>query len=672
MAHIEAADYHDLVQVGAPRVSPTGDAVAFVRTVPDGDEYEATVYLAATDGTGATRFSVVEGRDAEPRFSPSGDRLAFVSTRGDVEGAQLWVAPTDGGEARRATDVPGGVADLVWSPDGDRIAFTQRVTAAERQADIDCDRANADEDPYERPSPDPRVVDRTVYRSREGRVFDGTRRHVFVLDLDAASVTRVTDGDADHRAPAWGDADTLYYAVRRAEDPDDTVQYDVDAHDLPTGTTERRFRTTGYPQHLAATTDGRVAHHFAPADRTTIRQDAVHVYDPETDETRDATAGIDRTVQAFAWGPDEEAVYVSTPDEGAVTLWRTPWDGDGSTVVVRDGHLSAFHVTDAGVGFVQSEWDHPGDVFFASPDGADQTRLTRVNESLLADREVAEPESFTFESEGAEIQGWVLTPPGADDADDETHPLAVQIHGGPHIMWSDAGSTWHEFQTLAARGYAVFWCNPRGSAGYGEAFVAANDRDWGAVTMADVTAGADRVAERPSVDADAQFVTGGSFGGYATGWLVGHTDRFDAAVAQRGVYHLAGFYGTTDEAFRLVEDDWDATPTEDPTLLWEHSPVAHADAVTTPTLVLHAEEDYRVPVSEAETFYRLLRKHGVETRFVRYPEEGHDLSRGGAPPRVVDRIERIARWFDGHSDHHDAPPAVERPPGEGLSRSPRE
>ena len=197
--------------------------------------------------------------------------------------------------------------------------------------------------------------------------------------------------------------------------------------------------------------------------------------------------------------------------------------------------------------------------------------------------------------------------------------------------------------------------------------MAAIERDWGDVTMGDVLAGVDLVADREYVDETQAFLTGGSFGGFMTAWMVGQTDRFEAAVSQRGVYDLTGFYGSTDWAYRLVEGDFDTTPWEEPTFLWEQSPAGHAHEVETPTLVLHSDDDYRTPACTAELFYRILRKRGVDTRFVRYPEEGHELSRSGQPGHIVDRIERIARWFDGYSEYHDAPPALERDEDAGLT-----
>jgi len=601
--------------------------------------------------------------------------------------------PTDGGEARQVTDVVGGVDDPVWGPDGERVAFVQRVTAEDREAGRDL----LAPDDYEPDPPDPRVVDRTVYRSME-EYFDGRRGGIYLAHLggagadtpgptggDGDETERVTDADYDHANPEFGDADTLYYTVQDGEpDPDDSNEHTVVAHDTATGDRERLHTTTAWGTTLAATGDGRVAYTYVEDDRASMRPTEARVYEVATGEVHTPMAELDRTLsydRSVQWGPDDESLYVVTPDEGAGAVWTVPWDGDGSRAerAVREewASVDGLHVGEDLLAVVRSEWDHPGDLYVTTPAGAEERRLTRANADLLDDRAVSRPEEVTVAvADGShdhdgddagrhEVQGWVLTPPDFDP--DETYPLAVEVHGGPHAMWTTSGTMWHEFQTLAARGYVVFWSNPRGSTGYGQAFAEAIERDWGAVTAADVLAGVDAVSDRDYVDGDQVFLTGGSFGGYMTGWLVGHTDRFTAAVSQRGVYDLTGFYGSTDVAYKLVEGDFGTVPWADAGFLWEQSPASSADAVETPTLLLHSEDDYRTPASTAELFHRTLRKHGVDTRLVRYPDEGHELSRSGQPAHIVDRIERIVRWFDGYSEYHDAPRALDRVEDAGLS-----
>ncbi|UPV75647.1 S9 family peptidase [Halorussus limi] len=682
METVRATDYHDIVQVEEPRVSPDGERVAFVRKVPaDDDEYEATVHVVPVGGDQPRQFTVSEGVDSQPRWSPSGDRIAFVSTRGaDDDRPQLWIVPTDGGEARQVTDVVGGVAEIAWSPDERRIAFTQQVTADDREEDRD---TGLDGEDFEPEDPDPRVIDRKVYRADQ-RYFDGKRSHVYVVDLDGEAqrasggragdsrgeVRRLTDGDHDHLNPEWADATTLLYGARRTGDPDDNIVIDVVEYDLDAGEeTETVMQTTGWTPMLAAASDGRLAYAHTPEENATLRQTEIEVLDRETGEVTTPTEGLDRTLStamAPQWGPDEENLYFLTPDEGDYAVWRAPGDAEADPRrVVGDGEIEDATVGPDKVAFVRSEWDHPGDVFVSTLGGAESRRLTRVNSDYLDDRAVSQPEEIRFENgSGDEIQGWVLTPPDFDP--DETYPLAVEIHGGPHAMWSTSGTMWHEFQLLAARGYVVFWSNPRGSTGYGEEFMAAlGGGQWGPPAYEDVMAGVDEVASRDYVDEDDVYVTGGSYGGYMTTWIVGHTDRFSGAVSQRGVYELNSFYGSTD-AFKLIEWDFDATPWDDHEFLWERSPTAYADEVDTPTLLIHSDDDYRVPVNNAEMLYLTYKKNGVETRLVRYPREGHELSRSGEPAHVVDRLERIVRWFDGYSDHHDAPKALERG-DEGLS-----
>jgi dipeptidyl aminopeptidase/acylaminoacyl peptidase len=667
MERIEAADYHDLVGVESPRLSPDGETVAFVRREPDDEEsYRATVHVAPLGDGQPRRFTLAEGVDSEPRFSPSGDRLAFVSTRGaDDDRPQLWVVPTDGGEARQVTDVVGGVSGIEWSPDGTRIAFLQHVSPEDRQEDRDL----AVPEEYQPDTPDPRVIDRTVFRSME-RYFDGARPGVYVVDLDGDEVARVTDRDYDHASPTWADESTLYYAVKQdGPDTDDSDEHTIVAYDTDAGEREDVHTVQAWATHLAATSDHRVAYLYNH-DRASLRPTELAVLEVETGDVHEPLADVDRTVGWDAppqWGPDEETVYALTPDEGATALWAAPGDGTDAERVLRDdwASIDGAHVGADAVAFVRSEWDHPGDVFVASRGGAEERRLTRVNADYLDERAVSRPDEVRVDGPAGEVQGWLLTPPDFDP--DEQYPLVVEVHGGPHAMWTTSGTMWHEFQTLAARGYAVFWSNPRGSTGYGEEYAAAIDRDWGEATMADVMAGVEQVSERSFVDSDQLFLTGGSFGGYATSWMVGHTDAFAAAVAQRGVYDLTGFYGSTDWAYKLVEGDFDTTPWDEPDFLWEHSPVAYADRVETPTLVVHSDDDYRTPANTAELFHRGLRKHGVDTRLVRYPDEGHELSRSGQPGHVVDRIERIARWFDGYSEYHDAERALDRDPDAGLT-----
>jgi len=269
---------------------------------------------------------------------------------------------------------------------------------------------------------------------------------------------------------------------------------------------------------------------------------------------------------------------------------------------------------------------------------------------------VSKPEEVWYENGEFDVQGWTLTPPDFDP--DDEYPVIVNIHGGPHVMWTTSGTMWHEFQTMAARGYVVFWCNFRGSTGYGQAFHKAIEGNWGAGMMTDIMAGVDHISEREYIDEDNLFVTGGSGGGFMSSWIIGHTDRFSGAVPQRGVFELNSWYGSAVESHKYIEWEFQAVPWEDNEFLWEQSPIAKAHEVTTPTLILHGDNDFATR-NNSEMLYRFLKKNRIPARMVRYPREGHELSRSGEPGHVIDRINRIIRWFDGYSDHHEAEPVLE-------------
>jgi len=691
MARIEAADFHDIAKPGDVRLSPDGEQVAFVRTAPEDDEsYESTIYLVPSDGSEEPRqFTVAEGGDSQPRWSPSGDRIAFVSNRGkDDDRPQLWIIPVDGGEARPVTAVPAGVRAITWSPDGDRIAFVQSTTEAEREEGLDVD--ISDEDEYERETPDPRVIDRTVYRTAQ-QYFDGARSHVYVAHVgdglasaDDVEIDRLTDGDVDFNSPEWGDASTLYYTAQDVgEDPDDSHRYSIYAYDTDAEAAEKVHEASGWGSGLAANGEGEVAFLYSEEDQASIQPTELKVIDVASGDVAWITEDLDRGLgyeAAPQWGPEGDRVHFTTPDEGKTSVWSAPGDaGEAPSRIVRPGGVSTGHVGEERFAFAMSEWDHPGDVFVCTREHADDPgldggagveredclRLTELNETYLGDIDVQEPEELHFESSQGEVHGWAITPEGFDEGG--TYPLAVEVHGGPHAMWTTAGTMWHEFQTLAARGYVVFWSNPRGSTGYGKEYMQAIERDWGDVTLTDVMAGVELMTDRDYVDEDDVHLTGGSFGGFMTSWTVGQTDFFTSAVSQRGVYDLTGFYGSTDGAYSLVEGDFDTTPWEEPEFLWEKSPMGHAHNVDTPTLLIHSDDDYRTPICTAELWHRMLRKQGTDTRFVRYPREGHELSRSGEPGHIVDRIERIARWFDGYSEYQDAERALDREANDGLS-----
>jgi dipeptidyl aminopeptidase/acylaminoacyl peptidase len=678
---ITPQDFYDIVTVEDPQISPDGRWIAFVRVDVDRAEnaYRRAIWLASTEGGPPKPFTSGSKQDSAPRWSPDGKYLAFVSSRGGDK-PQLHLIATDGGEARRLTDISQGATNPAWSPDGKFIAFNSRVSAEERERE---DNPPQDEGESEAPKDafelqqrreaeehrekqrfDPRVIHRQPYRA--GTEFlDDRRTHIYVVDVAAArpdatdeqkAVRRLTDGDIDYAAPEWSpDGASIFTSATR--DPEsntawiyqDVLRIPVS---LPDGEREAPVPITGpgfSNSNPRPSPDGRyVAYLSRPEERISAQYSRLTLVPSAGGESQEITPGFDRGVTDFRWAPDGKALIFSSGDEGDTGLYSVPSSG-GTPVGIVSGRreVLAFDVAreNGRIGFSACTPERPPDLYTAAPDGAQEQRLTDWNAKLLERKQVMPVEEIWYPApDGVEIQGWLIKPP--DFNPDKTYPLAVEIHGGPHAMWGPSTkSMWHEWQALAARGYVVFYCNPRGSQGYGYAFADAIHGHWGDADMPDILAGVDYVSGLGFIDSARMAVTGGSYGGFMTSWIVGHDQRFAAAVSQRGVYHLNAFFGYTDVP-ELIEGEFDGRPWESYEQLWQHSPLAYAEQIRTPLMIIHSEQDFRVPIPEAENLFLALRWLKREVEFVRYPREGHELSRSGEPRHRVDRLNRIIDWFD--------------------------
>ncbi|MBA2277885.1 MAG: S9 family peptidase, partial [Chloroflexia bacterium] len=278
---------------------------------------------------------------------------------------------------------------------------------------------------------------------------------------------------------------------------------------------------------------------------------------------------------------------------------------------------------------------------------SNERRLTDHNQELLGEIHLSAPQELKVSApDGKSIQAWILPPPGFDETSGVKHRLITQIHGGPHAMYGDA--LFHEMQLMAARGYAVLYCNPRGSVGYGEDFATTTRGRWGESDMPDVMASVDAAVALGWIDDQRLGLTGGSYGGYLTNWIIGHSDRFKAAVTQRCVANFASFFGTSDIGYDFGEHEFGGVPWNDSDLLRKHSPITYVESMNTPLLILHSEQDLRCPIEQAEQLFTSLKFLGREVAFVRFPEEGHDLSRSGKPSRRLARLHHLIGWFDRH------------------------
>ena len=666
----KAEDLYALQFVEDPHISPDGEQIAFVKLSLDklGNKYVRHVWLAALDGAKArTRQFTFGAKSATtPRWRPDGKALAFVAARDSQP--QIYLISLEGGEARPLTSMPNGATNPVWSPDGRKIAFLSPVNAEERRRE---DTGKADPSPAsalearhrdemkedkEKQKADPRVITRLPYRT--GTEYMGDRfSHIYVTEVGASDEAepgkpyRLTEGEMNFNEIAWS-KDGAVIISAQSRTPEDFPWEHESLVRLPAAGKRRPFRYITAPgyEYFApqVSPDGKWIAALRVLDSGSFghRLDLA-VMPAGGGEARALTADLDRSVEAFHWSADSRALYFQAEDHGDVGVYRVSVRGGGMEKVVGGRRtVLGFSVDRAGrIAFAACTPERPVDLYIAKADGQSEKRLTAFNDQLLAEREVARTEAMHYTAaDGCEIQGWMVKPIGFRKG--KKYPLAVNMHGGPHVMWGPGHpSMWLEWQLHAARGYVVFYCNPRGSEGYGEAHTTAIQNNWGEVAMQDVLAGVDKVVSLGFVDPKRLALTGGSYAGYLTAWIVGHDQRFACAWAQRGLYNLMSWYGATDVPW-LIEREFEIYPFDDYQKAWQHSPLAYVRDIHTPLAIEHQDQDWRCPPADAEQLFTALKRLKRTVVFYRYPREGHEMSRSGEPQHRVDRLNRMVAWFD--------------------------
>ena len=368
----------------------------------------------------------------------------------------------------------------------------------------------------------------------------------------------------------------------------------------------------------------------------------------EGEAPRLVTDTLDRRVNNFAWGADSSRLYLVAPSTGGFPLVEVPLSATGgmARLTSLETGIRSFDVGETGLAFVQTEVANPFELYGADLTARKPEALTHHNSSWLADKELSFPTAHRLtRPDGLEIDYWVMKPTRFEEGAE--YPLLLENHGGPMAMWGPGEATmWHEFQLYAAKGYGIVYANQRGSGGRGLDFRKANFQTWGAGPSGDALAAASEAAKADWVDRDLQVVTGGSYAGYLTAWILGHDRRFPAAVAQRGVYDLPMCLGDGN-AWRLVPWHFGGYPWEEEAreLLIRESPLTYVAGIETPLLILHGDNDLRTGVIQSEVLYKRLKILEKPVKYVRYPSASHDLSRSGDPHQRLDRLLRIFEFL---------------------------
>jgi len=654
---------HDLYLfhlVSQPQISPCGDLVVYCEHSVDEKPEKKYAHLWAVSLPDGEPRQITYGKqsDTAPRFSPDGKIVAFLSNREDEKQSQIYLLPTDGGEARRLTDLKGTIESFSWSPDGTRLLLQFRAKDAE---EIE----REEDEAKKKLGTVCREITRVFYKEDEVGYLPHARRHLLVVDAKTGEVRQVMEGNMfDEWDPAWSpDGKQIVFCSNHADDPD----LDPDAIDLylipvQGGETKRLSTPIGPKSNPSFSSDGRsIAYYGHEGKGEGWKNTRLWVVPANGEgEARCITCAHDFDVSPWTindmgslpqvaptWSKNGDAIYFQVAYHGNTVLRRATLDGMVSDVINRDGVVGVFSFDreQERLVYFHGDMKDPGQVFLRDMIGGNERKLTRVNADLLNEIDLGKIEEVWFKgADENDVQGWIITPPGFDP--EKRYPSVLEIHGGPRVQYGNFFM--HEFYYLAAQGNVVYFCNPRGGQGYGEEHSKAIWNDWGGADYDDLMAWVDYVSQRPYIDPERMGVTGGSYGGYMTNWIIGHTDRFAAAVTQRSVSNLISMYGSSDFNWAFQEEFGNIPPWEDVENYWRQSPIRYIGNAKTPTLVIHSENDMRCPIEQGEQVFVALKRLGVDTKMVRFPDEPHGLSRNGRTDRRIARLEQISSWFQLH------------------------
>ena len=650
---LEVNDLFEFVSVASPKIAPNEKEAVFTKTSIDEEEnkYITNLFHVDLETDDVTQWTYGNDRVSSPAWSVDGKVVAFLSNRDEKN--QVYVMPATGGEAKKVTDFDKGVSSFLWSPCGKKLWVNASVKEDETFTYIE------EKDDKKKPKPY-RATKMKYQMDGVGLLPQDMYRQIGVVEIASGEVTQFTEGNHQHSLLAVShDGKKIVMGVNRNDNQDREFKQPLYLVDVDTKEEVVLIDSDGYYGGVAFSHDDAYIA-FTGADRTyeNATQSELYVYNCADQTTTCITENIDAPVgdlvvadaqqgtsaPAVVWTKDH-ALYFQLSTMGDVRLYYASLDGAIYPASPENEHIYDYDLVEDGTFAVVavSSAIHPGELYKQTIATGERKALTSFNKKFIEEVTLVEPEAIVYKSEKDwDVHGWLLKPSNFKEG--EKYPLIVEVHGGPATMY--ANSFFHELQLLAAKGYGVLYVNPRGSHGYSQEFVDAVRSDYGGGDYADIMAGLDYVfAENEWIDTERLGVTGGSYGGFMTNWIVGHTNRFKAAVTQRSISNWVSFYGVSDIGYYFSEWQHGADMT-DVQRLWDFSPLKYAENIETPLLILHSENDLRCPMEQAEQLFITLKSMEKETELVRFPQADHNLSRTGIPNLRIERLNEITGWFE--------------------------
>ena len=652
---LQPADVFQLEYAADPQISPDGQWVAYVRQWSDNmtDRRYSNIWLVKADGSLHRPLTSGKFEETSARWSPDGKRLAYVSNRSGS--AQLYVRWMDTGESYAVTNGGPAPSAPTWSPDGTQLAYLQLVPKP----------ALVVGKPITPPagatwSPPPKYTDQLVFRfNGVGEVPPGFM-HAFVVRADGGAARQVTSGDFHHGGTSFGggsidwtpDGAELVLSARRGDNPEfNSRESDLWAFAVKDGKARRLTERFGPDQSPAVSPDGRLIAYTGYDDHHQGYQNTLlYVMNRDGSGKHVVSGTLDQSVANPVWSADGRGIYVQYDERGNTKVGLFALDGTFRTVVGNLGSGSSAYsggsfsvARDGTVAFTLSTPTVPSQVAVTTgAAGATARTLTSLNTDLLSGRSLGQVEEISYNSskDGRKIQGWIIKPPGFDPS--RKYPFILEIHGGPFMNYGDRFD--EEKQMMASSGFVVLYVNPRGSTSYGETFGNLIHHAYPGDDFFDLNSGVDAVVAKGYVDDKNLFVTGGSGGGVLTAWMIGHTNRFRAALAFYPVINWESFALTADMAPTAVNDWFAGFPWDNRENYEQRSLLSVVKNVKTPTLIMTGEEDFRTPMSESEQYYKALKMRGVDAVLVRVPEEPHGIRR--RPSHEAAKLTTLTGWFE--------------------------